>query len=371
MSAGAREGTHVLVVDDSAVVRQMLTEILSRDRTTTVSVAAHPLIALEKMQRSRPDVIVLDLEMPEMDGLSFLQRVMATDPIPVVICSGLAAHGTEAAFRVLEAGAVAVIEKPRLGVKGFLHDSAVMLCDTVAAAAKARMRRPWSAPTAAEPSALRPRPKKAVLATTTDKVVALGASTGGTEALRTILEAMPQDAPGLLVVQHMPEAFTRAFAERLDRSCRIEVKEAADGDRVLEGRALIAPGNRHLRLLRSGGHYAVGVSDGPLVSRHRPSVDALFDSVAAAAGRNAVGVILTGMGDDGASGLLAMKQAGASTLAQDEESCVVFGMPKEAIERGAVDEVLGLEQIAPAVLRRTAELAERRPSSIRGSGRRS
>jgi two-component system chemotaxis response regulator CheB len=372
MSEGAREATHVLIVDDSAVVRQMLTQILSRDRGTTVSTAAHPLIAFEKMQRSRPNVIVLDLEMPEMDGLSFLQRVMATDPIPVVICSGLAARGTEAAFRAIEAGAVAVIEKPKLGVKGFLHDSALMLCDTVAAAARARVRpraaRATAPSTGAVEAVLRP-PRKPALGTTTDKVVALGASTGGTEALRTILEAMPPDAPGLLVVQHMPEVFTRAFAERLHRSCRIEVKEAADGDRVLEGRALIAPGNRHLRLQRSGGHYAVEVSDGPLESRHRPSVDALFRSVAVAAGPNAVGVILTGMGDDGAAGLLAMKEAGASTLAQDEESCVVFGMPKEAIERGAVDEVLSLSQIAPAVLRKAGELAGKRPQHLRGSGR--
>jgi two-component system chemotaxis response regulator CheB len=370
MSRGLPGPTHVLVVDDSAVVRQMLAAILSRDHGTVVSVAAHPLIAIEKMRRFRPHVIVLDLEMPEMDGLSFLQRVMATDPIPVVICSGLAARGTEAALRAIEAGAVAVIEKPRLGVKGFLYDSSVMIQDTVRAAAQARvrLRKPVPAPVEVAAS-VRPLPRRA-LALTTHKVVALGASTGGTEALRTILEAMPPDAPGLLVVQHMPEAFTRAFAERLDRSCRIEVREAADGDRVLEGRALIAPGNRHLRLVRSGGHYAVEVADGPLVSRHRPSVDELFRSVAAAAGANAVGAILTGMGDDGAAGLLAMKEAGARTLAQDEESCVVFGMPKEAIERGAVDEIVGLDLMAAAVLRKAAELAGK-GSPFRGTGRRS
>ncbi len=363
---------HVLIVDDSAVVRQMLTEILSRERGITVSVAANPLIALDKMRGFRPHVIVLDLEMPEMDGLTFLRRVMATDPIPVVVCSGLAARGTEAAFAAIEAGALAVIEKPRLGVKGFLHDSALMLRDTVVAAARARVRprapRPPSAKTADAVLAL---PRKPALGTTSEKVVAIGASTGGTEALRTILEAMPPDAPGLLVVQHMPEAFTRAFAERLDRSCRIEVREAVDRDRVIEGRALIAPGNRHLLLKRSGGHYLVEVADGPLVSRHRPSVDVLFRSVAVAAGSNAVGVILTGMGDDGASGLLEMKQAGATTLAQDEDSCVVFGMPKEAIQRGAVDEVVGLEQMAPALLRRAAELETRRHPSFRGSGPRS
>jgi two-component system, chemotaxis family, protein-glutamate methylesterase/glutaminase len=345
---------HALVVDDSAVVRQMLSEILRRDPRVTVSVAAHPLIALEKMQRSRPHVIVLDLEMPEMDGLSFLEKLMASDPIPVVVCSGLAARGTDAALRAIDMGAVAVIEKPRLGVKGFLLDSAVMFHDTVteAAGVRVRPRAAHKAVPAYTADAVLALCKRPALATTTDKILALGASTGGTEALRTILESMPADAPGMLVVQHMPEVFTRAFAERLDRSCRIEVKEAVDGDRVLEGRALIAPGNKHMLLRRNGGHYAVEVAEGPLVSRHRPSVDVLFRSVAIAAGRNAVGAILTGMGDDGAAGLLEMKQAGAVTLAQDEASSVVFGMPKEAIERGAVDEVVPLEQVAAMLLRK-------------------
>jgi two-component system chemotaxis response regulator CheB len=255
------EAIHVLVVDDSAVVRQMLGDLLSQEPGLTVSVAVHPLFALEKMRRTRPDVIVLDLEMPEMDGLSFLKRVMA-----------------------------------------------------------------------------------------------LGASTGGTEALSAILEAMPADAPGLLIVQHMPALFTRAFADRLDRSCRMEVKEAQDGDRVLRGRALLAPGDHHLSLERAGSAYVARVEEGPLVSRHRPSVDVLFRSVASAAGRRAVGVILTGMGSDGAAGLLAMRQAGAVTLAQDEASCVVFGMPKEAIDRGAVEEVVGLGDMASSVLRRAAAL---------------
>jgi two-component system chemotaxis response regulator CheB len=363
---------HVLVVDDSAVVRQVLTVILARERSITVSVAADPLIALDKMQSVRPDVIVLDLEMPGMDGLSFLQTVMARDPIPVVVCSSLAARGTEAAFRAIEGGAVAVIEKPRLGVKGFLHDSAIMLRDTVLAAATARVQRPVARPSpAADPAKARPpRPARA-LATTTDKVIALGASTGGTEALRAILEAMPADAPGLVVVQHMPEGFTRAFADRLDRSCRIEVKEAQDSDRVLDGRALIAPGQRHMMLRRDGAHYVVELGDGPLVSRHRPSVDVLFRSVAAAAGRNAVGAILTGMGDDGASGLLEMKQAGAVTLAQDEASCVVFGMPRAAIERGAADHVVGLAHMAARVLRHASDLAQSRPQAFQGSGLRS
>ena len=369
-----REPIHVLVVDDSAVVRQMLTQILSRDRGIDVTVAANPLIALDKMKGFRPHVIVLDLEMPGMDGLSFLQRVMAADPIPVVVCSGLAGRGTEAAFRAVEAGAVAVVEKPRLGVKDFLEDSADLVRDTVLEAAQARVRprAPRSGAIARETAdAILPIPTKPSLAITSEKVVALGASTGGTEALRQVLEAMPPDAPGLLVVQHMPEAYTRAFAERLDRACRIEVKEAADRDRVLEGRALVAPGNRHLLLKRSGGHYEVEVAEGPPVSRHRPSVDVLFRSVAGAAGRNAVGAILTGMGDDGARGLLEMREAGGATLAQDEDSCVVFGMPKEAIERGAVDEVVSLDEMAPAILRRVADLEARRLRPFRGPGLRS
>jgi two-component system chemotaxis response regulator CheB len=248
-----------------------------------------------------------------------------------------------------------------------------MLRDTVVAAATARVRRPVTPPPPPAADLATPRTLRArlPLATTTDKVIALGASTGGTEALRAILEAMPADAPGLLVVQHMPEGFTRAFADRLDRTCRIEVKEAQDGDRVLDGRALIAPGQRHMMLRRNGAHYAVELSDGPLVSRHRPSVDVLFRSVAAAAGRNAVGAILTGMGDDGASGLMEMKQAGAVTLAQDEASCVVFGMPRAAIERGAADHVVGLEHMAARVLRHAEGLSRARPQPFQGSGLRS
>jgi len=364
-----RRKVHVLVVDDSAVVRQMLTAILAREAAITVAVAAHPLIAFQKMEVLRPDVIVLDLEMPEMDGLSFLQAVMATDPLPVVICSSLAARGAEAALRATDAGAVAIIEKPRLGVKGFLSDSEALLRETVMAAAGVRVR-PRPAPRAWDQRPRRAAFAAAALRVTTDKVIALGASTGGTEALRVVLEAMPPDAPGLLVVQHMPEVFTRAFAERLDRTCQIEVKEAVDGDRVLAGRALVAPGNRHLRLVRSGGHYAVEVADGSRVSGHRPSVDVLFQSVAKAAGSNAVGALLTGMGDDGAAGLLEMRRAGAYTLAQDEASCVVFGMPKEAIAKGAVEEVVSLVEMPGAILR-GALGRERALSGFRESGPRS
>jgi two-component system chemotaxis response regulator CheB len=365
-----RRPIHVLVVDDSAVVRQMLTAILGRDAAVTVAVAAHPLIAFQKMEDRRPDVIVLDLEMPEMDGLSFLQAVMATDPLPVVICSSLAVRGAETALRATDAGAVAIIEKPRLGVKGFLSDSAALFRETVVAAAGVRVRPRPPRPGGGPPRGPRPdRGAAPALRVTTDKVIALGASTGGTEALRVVLEAMPPDAPGILVVQHMPEVFTRAFAERLDRTCRIEVKEAVDGDRVIPGRALVAPGNRHLTLRRSGGHYSVAVSHGPRVCRHRPSVDALFRSVAEAAGGNAAAGLLTGMGDDGAAGLLEMRRAGAFTLAQDEASCVVFGMPKEAIALGAAEEIVDLHQIAGTLLRRAAD--SDRTSQFRDSGPRS
>jgi two-component system chemotaxis response regulator CheB len=323
-----------------------------------VAVASDPLIALDKMKRSRPDVIVLDLEMPRMDGLTFLRRIMAEDPIPVVICSGLAGQGTEAALRALEEGAVGIVAKPKLGVREFLRESAVMLADTVRSAAQARLR----ARAAALPAlplrqkltadAVLPPIERLPLRLTTHKVVAIGASTGGTEALRAILESMPPDAPGIVIVQHMPALFTSAFAERLNQMCRIEVKEATSGDRVREGRALIAPGDRHTLVVRNGGQYDVEVTDGPLVCRHRPSVDVLFRSVARAAGSNAIGIIMTGMGDDGADGLLEMKQAGAFTVAQDEASCVVFGMPREAIARGAVDEIVPLARLPEVVLKK-------------------
>lgn len=342
----------VLVVDDSAVVRQALTLILSRARGFHVDVASDPVIAREKMQRVRPDVIVLDLEMPRMDGLTFLRTLMTErEPVPVVVCSGLVGPGAEAAVLALEEGAVSIVAKPKLGVRGFLHDQATALVETVRAAAKARVRsRGASRPSATAPA---PLPDAAPsFRHTTDRVVAMGASTGGTEVLREILMTLPPDAPGTVIVQHMPELFTRAFADRLNAVCRVEVKEAENGDRLSEGRVLVAPGNRHTLLRRSGAHYVVEVVEGPPVSRHRPSVDVLFRSVAEAAGPNAVGVLLTGMGRDGAEGLLEMKQAGAATIAQDEESCVVFGMPREAIVLGAVDDVAPPARIATLLLQR-------------------
>ena len=347
----------VLVVDDSAVVRQAATAVLSQDPGIVVTVAADPYIALEKMGKSRPDVILLDLEMPRMDGLTFLRKIMAEDPLPVVVCSGLAARGTEMAIRALEEGAVEVLAKPQLGVREFLHGEAATLIETVRDAAEARVRR-RSAPVTPLPrhaaDVVLPRRVRPAMPRQNgrgDVIIAVGASTGGTEALRIILEAMPEDAPPIVIVQHMPERFTAAFAQRLNQTCRIAVKEAASGDRVLRGRALIAPGNQHLLLHRHGDHDAVEVTGGPPVNRHRPSVDVLFRSVAHAAAAQAVGVILTGMGDDGAAGLLELHQAGAATVAQDERTCVVFGMPGEAIRRGAVDQIVPLHQVAGAMLR--------------------
>lgn len=345
---------HVLVVDDSAVVRQGVLSLLQHVPGMVVEVASDPLIARQKMKNKRPDVILLDLEMPRMDGLTFLRELMREqEPVPVVVCSGLAGPGTETAVRALQEGALEIITKPQLGVGDFLRESRARLVVTLRDAARARSRLARrGSPVKEEPE----RPAPSLLKVTTDRVVAVGASTGGTEALRQLLEPMPPDCPGLVIVQHMPEQFTSAFAKRLDELCRIEVKEAEQGDQVRQGRALIAPGNRHLRVRRSGGHYQVELMDGGRVSGHKPSVDVLFQSVARAAGQNAIGVLLTGMGEDGADGLLAMKQAGAETIAQDEASCVVFGMPRAAIMRGAVDEVLPLSSITAAVLRRARRL---------------
>ncbi len=342
----------VLIVDDSALVRQTLTDVLSSDPDIEViGTAGDPFVAAERIAEQLPDVITLDIEMPRMDGLTFLQNIMAQHPIPVVICSSLAEEGAQSTLKALEYGAVEIITKPRLGSMQFLEESQVMLCQAVKAAAQARIR-PHSSHTV-EPKltadSVLSRATGAMIATT-EKIVAIGASTGGTEALRVLLEALPPDAPGMVIVQHMPEMFTRAFAKRLDSLCEISVKEAEANDTVLRGRALIAPGNHHMLLKRSGARYYVDIKDGPLVCRHRPSVDVLFRSAARYAGHNAVGVIMTGMGDDGANGMLEMKEAGAVTIAQDEETCVVFGMPHEAIKRDAVDKVLPLPAISRAIL---------------------
>ncbi len=346
----------MLVVDDSAVMRQVMTTVLSREMGIHVDTAAHPLIAMGKMKQRRPDVIVLDIEMPHVDGLTFLQQIMTDEPIPVLVCSALATNGADTVLRALEYGAVDVIQKPAVGIQDFLYESAVMMVDKVRGAAEARPKRRAAIPSSEKrlsADAVLPTLAARTLSVTTDKVVAIGTSTGGTEALRVLLMSLPLDAPGFVVVQHMPEVFTAGFADRLNQLCAVDVKEAKDGDRVRPGSVLIAPGNRHTMINRNGAQYVVRVVDGPLVARHRPSVDVLFRSVAQAAGANAVGVIMTGMGDDGADGLVEMKKAGASTIAQDEATCVVFGMPKVAIERGAVDEVLPLQRIAHAILART------------------
>ena len=321
-----------------------------------VTVAFDPIIAMNKMRLRRPDVILLDLEMPRMDGLSFLRKIMAEDPIPVVICSAVAPAGSDGAMRAMSCGAVDIIAKPTVGVKDFLCDSAVLLVDALRSAARARVRRQGLPLAGSEvgqtTDVLFSTREVPALRFTTDKVVVVGASTGGTEAIQEFLKSMPPDAPAIVIVQHMPELFTTSFARRLNAACEMEVKEAADGDRVIQGRALIAPGNRHTFLQRSGGHYIVEIREGPLISRHRPSVNALFSSTAKAAGPNAIGVIMTGMGDDGAAGLLEMKNAGAWTIAQDEASSVVFGMPKEAIALGAVDVVCSLSHLSRTVLDR-------------------
>lgn len=354
----ASKKTRVLIVDDSATVRQTLKAVLESDpQIEVMGVAQDPYVAVERIKHEVPDVITLDVEMPRMDGLTFLERIMSQRPIPVVICSSLAGSGSDVALAALEKGAVEIIAKPRLGTKQFLEESRVRICDAVRSAARARLRKakPPAPPMTISPKltadAILPRPASNAMLETTEKVIAVGASTGGTEAIRELLQAMPLDAPGMVIVQHMPEGFTARFSERLNTICGITVKEAQNGESVLRGQALIAPGNRHMLLKRSGARYFVELRDGPLVSRHRPSVDVLFRSAARYGGRNVVGVILTGMGDDGAQGMLEMKQAGAGTIAQDEASCVVFGMPAEAIKLSAVDRVLPLSGIPAEMLR--------------------
>ncbi len=347
----------VLIVDDSAVVLQSLEEVLSSDPDIDViGTATDPYIAANKIKNQVPDVMTLDVEMPRMDGITFLHKIMSQHPIPVLMCSSLTEKGCETALKAIEYGAVDIITKPKMGIKAFIEESKITICDAVKAAAQARVK-PISQKTRKvtkklTADAVMPPPPSKAMARTTERIAVIGASTGGTEALREFLEILPQDGPGTVIVQHMPENFTRAFANRLHGICDMEIKEAEDGDSVLRGRALIAPGNKHTLLKRSGARYYVEVKDGPLVSRHRPSVDVLFRSAARYAGPNAVGVIMTGMGDDGANGMLEMKQAGASTIAQDETTCVVFGMPNEAIKLGGVDKVLPLNAIAGALLRK-------------------
>jgi len=347
----------VMIVDDSAVVRQVVSQALTRDQgIEVIGVAADPIFALQKMETLWPDVLVIDIEMPRMDGISFLKKIMAERPTPVVVCSSLAEQGAQATFEALAAGAISIITKPKSGLKSFLEDASNDIVQAVRSAARANMRAIRSSPL---PTFNRPKlSADAVLSAgssralerTTDKVVAIGTSTGGTQALETVLTRLPPTSLGIIIVQHMPEKFTAMFAERLDGLCQIEVREARNGDRVIPGLALIAPGGRHMMLKLNGAQYAVEVVDGPLVNRHKPSVDVLFRSVAKFAGENSLGIIMTGMGDDGARGMKEMHDAGATTIAQDEASCVVFGMPKEAIKLGAADQILALDQIPAAII---------------------
>lgn len=356
----------VMIIDDSAVVRETLSQILSQEKDfEVIATAGDPIIAQKKLATLEPDVIVLDIEMPRMDGITFLRQLMSTKPVPVVICSSMIETGSDNAVNALQYGAVELIQKPKMGTKHFLEESSIHICDAIKGAYLARSKVKRIAHNVAEPQYKpadvqpklsadvmmeKPDPSHMVL-DTTEKIVVVGASTGGTEALRVFLEMLPANAPGMVIVQHMPENFTRSFAERLNSLCKVNVKEAENNDSVIRGRVLIAPGNKHTLLKRSGSRYYVEVKDGPLVSRHRPSVDVLFRSASRYAGKNAVGVIMTGMGDDGAKGMLEMHEMGAFNIAQDEKSCVVFGMPAEAIKLNAADEVVSLEKIAEEVMR--------------------
>lgn len=349
----------IAVIDDSALVRQVFTEIIQAEpELSLLFTASDPLFALEKMKTSWPDVIILDVEMPRMDGITFLRKIMQERPTPIIMCSTLTQANSPTLMQALQNGAVDVFTKPSVGLKDFLSDSRRLFIDAIKAASISNLKKmnirnfqPGAKSSLSEIDSIKTKPHLSTDLTTTDKVIAIGTSTGGTIALEYILTQLEVNCPGIVIVQHMPEKFTAAFAERLNKLSKIEVKEASDKDRVMPGIALIAPGNKHMSLRRSGAQYYVEVSDGPLVSRHRPSVDVLFRSVAKHASANAVGIIMTGMGDDGANGLKEMHDQGAFTVAQNEESCVVFGMPKEAIKKNAVDKVIGLEEIPSLIMK--------------------
>ena len=350
MQSEAGRKIRVLVVDDSALVRSLLTQIINEQPDMeVVGAAPDPLVAREMIKQKNPDVLTLDVEMPRMDGLDFLERLMRLRPMPVVMVSTLTERGSEVTLRALELGAIDYVSKPKVGISSGLQEYADEIAEKIRTARVARVRRapPNPAPVLTADAVLAPVQSRIA---STEKVIIVGASTGGTEAIKAFLAQMPPDCPGILIAQHMPEAFTRPFAERLNGLCRISVAEAVHGERVLPGHAYVAPGHSHLLLARSGANYVVELSQAPPVNRHRPSVDVLFRSAANCAGRNAIGVILTGMGKDGAAGMLEMKQAGATNFAQDEASCIVFGMPKEAIALGGVDEIVSLNDMAKRVL---------------------
>jgi two-component system chemotaxis response regulator CheB len=350
-----KEKIKVMIVDDSAVVRQVVAHAIQREPGIEVMATAQdPVFAIEKMKTQWPDVLIVDIEMPRMDGLTFLKKVMAERPTPTIICSTLAERGAQVSMDALASGAVSIITKPKVGLKSFLEDSANDIIQAIKAAACANVGRLRPAvPRAAVPvpsGVHAPHAAASLAYATTDKLVAFGTSTGGTLALESVLTHLPPHCSGMVIVQHMPEKFTALFAQRLNSLCQIEVREARDGDRVRTGLALIAPGGRHMTVKRSGAQYLVEVRDGPLVNRHKPSVDVLFRSVAHAAGKNAMGIIMTGMGDDGARGLKEMHDAGARTVAEDESTCVVFGMPKEAIKHGGVNKTVPLDRIPYEVM---------------------
>lgn len=350
----------VLIIDDSALVRESLSQVLNSDKDIKViSTASDPIFGSKKIKNERPDVIILDIEMARMDGLTFLKKMNETaDPIPCVVCSTMVSEGSENARKAIEYGAVKLIHKPSLGTRKFLEESQVKICEVVKSAYNSKFTKKSS--TINKNSNPEPKLSADVMLDkpvsnsnpieTTEKIVVVGASTGGTEALKDFLSGLPADSPGIVIVQHMPEKFTSAFANRLDGLCKISVKEAKNGDSVIQGQALVAPGNYHTLLKRSGTRYYVEVKDGPLVSRHRPSVDVLFRSAARYAGKNAIGIIMTGMGDDGAKGMKEMHDTGAFTIAQDEKSCIVYGMPGEAVKNGGVDKIVSLSNIAQTML---------------------
>jgi two-component system, chemotaxis family, protein-glutamate methylesterase/glutaminase len=351
--------TRVLIIDDSALVRSLLTEIVNREPDLeAIGAAPDPLVAREMIRSLNPDVLTLDIEMPRMDGLDFLERLMRLRPTPVVMVSTLTERGADATLKALELGAIDFVSKPRLGIAAGLNDLAHDICEKIRVASKVRLHRHVRPGAPHINGAGTPVKRTAVQYSrvSTEKLIAIGASTGGTEAIREVITSLPADSPAVLITQHMPPGFTRSFAARLDGLCRMTVSEARDGERVLPGHVYIAPGDRHMRLSRSGANYVIAVDDGPPVNRHRPSVEVLFRSVAAVAGQNALGVMLTGMGRDGAAAMLEMKLAGAFNIAQDEATCVVFGMPKEAISAGAVDEVLPITRIAERLQSRLAEM---------------
>ncbi len=353
-----KDNIKVLIVDDSAVVRQSLSAILESDpEISVIGTAADPIIAVKKVMKEIPDVITLDIEMPRMDGLTFLRKIMSQHPIPVVVISSLTTAGTEVAMKALQYGASEIIGKPEMNAAQFFNESKILLCDAVKAASKVKLKRKTIV-TSSRP-VVQPKYSADVIIEkasaynriiNTDKIIVLGASTGGTEAIRHFLAQMPEKSPGIAIVQHMPEGFTKSFANGLNNTCKLEVKEAENGDSLYQGRVLIAPGNKHMLLKRVGKEYSVEVKEGPLVNRHRPAVDVLFRSAARYAGKNTLGILLTGMGNDGAKGLLELKENEAHTIAQDENTSVVFGMPKEAIKLKAAHRVLPLDKIAPYII---------------------